>query len=224
MLLLKSLPLLVERVSLCSLQIIALNLVCQFRYCYNIFPCCYGTLVTCSVWPGLTVTCFNRTWPDLAWPDLNWPDLTWPKFVSWLDKIFLFLNLQCFHCRSGLRSTFNMAYDLDLYQIIFMLMSAAPFWFGVMIFILIALLPDIIGMALCRYYIPTDIQKTQVCYELIYSPETGILLTNLPFSCLKTFFEWNRCGMSENMNFYVQWETDVFNYRGASNNVFILIL
>ena len=33
-------PLLVERVLLCSLQIIALKLVCQFRYCYKICPCC----------------------------------------------------------------------------------------------------------------------------------------------------------------------------------------
>ena len=29
----------VERVWLCSLQIIALKLVCQFRYCYQIPPC-----------------------------------------------------------------------------------------------------------------------------------------------------------------------------------------
>ena len=37
-LLLQNLPLLVERVSLCSIQKIALKLVCQFRYCHKIFP------------------------------------------------------------------------------------------------------------------------------------------------------------------------------------------
>ena len=30
-----------ERVSLCSLQIIALKLVCQFDNCYKICPCCW---------------------------------------------------------------------------------------------------------------------------------------------------------------------------------------
>ena len=37
--LLKNLPLLVKRVSLCSLQIIASKLVFQCRYCYKICPC-----------------------------------------------------------------------------------------------------------------------------------------------------------------------------------------
>ena len=36
---LQNLPLLVERVSLCSLQIIALKLVRKFCYCYKICPC-----------------------------------------------------------------------------------------------------------------------------------------------------------------------------------------
>ena len=36
---LRNLPLLVGRVSLCSLQIIALKLLCQSRYCYKICPC-----------------------------------------------------------------------------------------------------------------------------------------------------------------------------------------
>ena len=38
-LLLQNLPLLVERVSLWSLQIVALKLVCKFRYCCKICPC-----------------------------------------------------------------------------------------------------------------------------------------------------------------------------------------
>ena len=38
-LLLQNLPLLVVRVSLCSLQIIALKLACQLRYCYKICTC-----------------------------------------------------------------------------------------------------------------------------------------------------------------------------------------
>ena len=38
-LLLQNLPLLLVRVSLCSLQIIALKLVSQLRYCYKIWPC-----------------------------------------------------------------------------------------------------------------------------------------------------------------------------------------
>ena len=38
-LLLHDLPLLVERVSVCSLQIIAFKLVCLCRYCYKICPC-----------------------------------------------------------------------------------------------------------------------------------------------------------------------------------------
>ena len=40
-LLLQNLPLLVERVSLCSLQIIALKLACKFHYCYKICPCLF---------------------------------------------------------------------------------------------------------------------------------------------------------------------------------------
>ena len=36
---LRNLSLLVERVSLCSLHIIALKLVCQLCYCYKICPC-----------------------------------------------------------------------------------------------------------------------------------------------------------------------------------------
>ena len=36
---LQNLPLSVERASLCSLQMIALKLVCQLRYCYKICPC-----------------------------------------------------------------------------------------------------------------------------------------------------------------------------------------
>ena len=39
LLLLQNLPLLVERVSLCSLEIIALKLVCEFCYCYKTCPC-----------------------------------------------------------------------------------------------------------------------------------------------------------------------------------------
>ena len=37
--LLQNLPLLLERVLLCSLQIIALKLICHFRSCYKICPC-----------------------------------------------------------------------------------------------------------------------------------------------------------------------------------------
>ena len=35
----------VERVSLCSLQIIALKLVRQFCYCYKICPCCQSIII-----------------------------------------------------------------------------------------------------------------------------------------------------------------------------------
>ena len=46
-LLVQNLPLLVERVSLCSLQIIALKLVCRFCYCYKICPCYIKVLLWC---------------------------------------------------------------------------------------------------------------------------------------------------------------------------------
>ena len=55
---------------------------------------------------------------------------------------------------------------MDLYRIIYMLMEAAPFWFGMIICIFMAVLPDILGMILTRHLIPTDTQQAQVRYFL----------------------------------------------------------
>ena len=74
-----------------------------------------------------------------------------------LDTVILFFY------RKGLRTTFDLQLDLDLYQIIFMLMKSAPFWFGMFVTIVVAVLPDILGTIICRQIIPSNIQKAQVC-------------------------------------------------------------
>ena len=76
----------------------------------------------------------------------------------------LFYSYICFYFnRKGLRDTFNLDLDLDLYQILYMLMYSPAFWFGMFITIVMAVLPDILGTMICRQVIPTSIQKAQVC-------------------------------------------------------------
>eukprot|EP00794_Sanderia_malayensis_P011228 gene11228-12407_t len=91
---------------------------------------------------------------------------TWmTHFVTWGTNIFylLFLFVLCGFLWPwpGLRKTFNMDYDLDLYDVIYMLMAAASFWLGMLVLVFVALLPDIVGMALARYFAPTGIQQAQ---------------------------------------------------------------
>ncbi|XP_065055666.1 phospholipid-transporting ATPase IF-like isoform X1 [Rhopilema esculentum] len=91
---------------------------------------------------------------------------TWmTHFVTWGSDLFYFLFLLVL-CEfewpwKGLRSAFDMQLDMDLYQIIYMLMKSAPFWFGMIIFVILAVLPDILGSITSRHLIPTDIQKAQ---------------------------------------------------------------
>ena len=55
----QNLPLLVERVSLCSLQIITLKVVYQFRYCYKMCPCYPGYV---SVQIHLPISDNKQSW------------------------------------------------------------------------------------------------------------------------------------------------------------------
>ena len=56
-----------------------------------------------------------------------------------------------------------MDLDLDLYYIVYFLMKTASFWFGTIVLILAALLPDALGLVLSRAFIPSKIQIAQVC-------------------------------------------------------------
>ena len=71
----------------------------------------------------------------------------------------LFLSLS----RKGIKDTFNLELDLDLYKIIYFLMVSPAFWFGLCVTIVMAVLPDILGTIISRQFAPTNIQKAQVC-------------------------------------------------------------
>jgi len=61
-----------------------------------------------------------------------------------------------------LQDWFDMELDLDLYDVIFVLFDATMFWGASVIIIVIALLPDIIGTVLFKYFKPTKSQQLQM--------------------------------------------------------------
>jgi len=91
---------------------------------------------------------------------------TWlTHFVTWGSDLFYFafvLVLCAFEWPwKGIKDTFNLKLDLDLYKIIYFLMVSPAFWFGLCVTIVMAVLPDILGTIISRQFTPTNIQKAQ---------------------------------------------------------------
>ena len=69
--------------------------------------------------------------------------------------------------RKGIKDTFNLELDLDLYKIIYLLMRSPAFWFGMLVTVVMAVLPDILGTIIARQIIPTNIQRAQVRLHIL---------------------------------------------------------